>query len=268
MVAISAAIGPAMQALSKVKARSWKAMQGAIQEVKGMADPMNTIRAALSFTAPILKVIGGILKLLGASVTQTTIVAVEDLLKLLTDEDTIAGTKELGTLIGTVVIPVIEALTLVLSALGPGIVAVTDFFNNNAIALGILKFAVAPMANLLLLLSNNFRDLYNGIRAFINPIIEWVNRVLWITGIRIPELPYMYGVGGAGSPETYHGGRQYGGVIPRTGYYRLHKKEVVTPAGKTKTSEIHIHIDLRNAVVDNVERLSQRIAEQVLIQVG
>lgn len=63
---------------------------------------------------------------------------------------------------------------------------------------------------------------------------------------------------------------QFGGIVPRTGPYILHAREEVIEANKRGRGrgEIHVHIDLRNAVVDNVDRLTQKIAEQVLIQIG
>ena len=64
------------------------------------------------------------------------------------------------------------------------------------------------------------------------------------------------------------GSYQFGGLIPRTGPYLLHKREEVIPANRRGSQGITINIDLRNAVVDNVDRLSQKIAEQVMIRIG
>jgi len=263
MVAISAAIGPAMQALSKVKAKSWKAMQGAMQEVKAAASPMNSMRASLSFISPVMKVFATIFKLLGASIAVASLDAMKALLTLLTDPATIEGTQELGKLIGEVIIPVIQALTLVFTALGPGIVAVTNFFNENKVALEILKWTIAPLANLLLLLTKNWDGVLIGLKAIGNGFIIMINGIIDGINFIMNAITLTFWDDIHKIPLLHHG-IDY---VPRTGPYILEKGETVIKAGKGR-GEIHVHIDLRNAVVDNVDRLASRIAEQVLIQVG
>ncbi len=64
---------------------------------------------------------------------------------------------------------------------------------------------------------------------------------------------------------------QYGtSYVPRTGPAIVHRGEEIIPANRRKrsTGGININIDLRNAVVDNIDRLSQKIVEQVMIQLG
>ncbi len=57
--------------------------------------------------------------------------------------------------------------------------------------------------------------------------------------------------------------------VPRTGPAIVHRGEEIIPANRRGSrGEITINIDLRNAVVDNVDRLSQKIAEQVMIRIG
>lgn len=269
MVGIAAAIGPAMKALEKVKAKSWKAMEGAMQEVKAAASPMDSMRASLAFITPVMKVIGSIFKLLGASILQSSLDSIKVLLDLLTDPETLTGTQELGNVMGEVVIPVVQALTSVFQALGPMIVGVTTFLQENAVAFGILKVAVAPMANLLNLITTNFQAIKLAWYALSKFLWDWANRLTWGLWGKLVPWDYSLDPSPRFDPDTrYHGGRQYGGDIKRTGYYRLHKDEKVIKAGETNKKEIHIHIDLRNAVVDNVDRLASRIAEQVLIQIG
>ena len=69
-----------------------------------------------------------------------------------------------------------------------------------------------------------------------------------------------------GSLKAFQSGTPY---VPESGIYHLTQGEAVIPAGRNRSgSEIHVHIDLRNAVVDNIDRLSQKIVEQVMIQLG
>ena len=73
---------------------------------------------------------------------------------------------------------------------------------------------------------------------------------------------------GPTNPFQYY---QYGtSYVPRTGLAIVHRAEEIIPANRRKrsTGGININIDLRNAVVDNIDRLSQKIVEQVMIQLG
>ncbi len=58
--------------------------------------------------------------------------------------------------------------------------------------------------------------------------------------------------------------------VPKSGPYHLTRGEAVVSAKENRQGSggININIDLRNAVVDNVDRLSQKIAEQVMIRIG
>ncbi len=101
----------------------------------------------------------------------------------------------------------------------------------------------------------------------------------WYWDVYVPSLGGGGGgdgiYGGGGGPGEFQGG--YGiqefqsgtPYVPQSGIYHLTKGEAVIPAGKNGSGgEIHVHIDLRNAVVDNIDRLSQKIVEQVMIQLG
>ena len=68
--------------------------------------------------------------------------------------------------------------------------------------------------------------------------------------------------------DTFQHGTPY---VPKSGPYHLTRGEAVISAKENRQGsrgEITINIDLRNAVVDNVDRLSQKIAEQVMIRIG
>ena len=86
-----------------------------------------------------------------------------------------------------------------------------------------------------------------------------------------PDIPFptpdydLYRYERYNLPE-YQLGTSY---VPRTGPAMVHRgEEIIPPNRRGSRGEITINIDLRNAVVDNVDRLSQKIAEQVMIRIG
>ena len=82
----------------------------------------------------------------------------------------------------------------------------------------------------------------------------WARTYLNLGGFNLGELP------------VFQLGTSY---VPRTGPAIVHRGEEIIPANRRRSrGEININIDLRNAVVDNVDRLSQKIAEQVMIRIG
>lgn len=80
-------------------------------------------------------------------------------------------------------------------------------------------------------------------------------------------LPPDYG--GIMGPIMPYGSYQFGGTIPKTGPYLLHKNEEVISANKRDRGGITINIDLKNAiVVENYDRFVHKLVEQVMMKIG
>jgi phage-related protein len=251
-------------AIAKTKKASWKAMKGAMGAVKQAAGPMASIANALKVFAPIMKVVNALFKFLGATILLTVMPALKPLLDMLSSPLMLSIMEDIGEIIGIALIPVFKILTTVLKVIAPILKKVTEFFLDNEWALNLLILAMSPLLGLLLLLTNNWEDIAGVLRTvgnafiwFINAISDAINMLMnaitFGNWANIPNIPYL------------HSGTDY---VPRTGGYYLEQGEQVIAKGNKSKPEIHVHIDLRNAVVDNVDRLSQKIAEQVLIQIG
>jgi len=252
-------------AIAKTKAKSWKAMKGAMGAVKSAAGPMGAIANALKVFAPIMVVISALFKVLGASILKTVLPAMKPFLDMLTSPIMLALMEDIGKIIGITLIPVFEILTVILKAVAPVLKNVTKFILENEWALNLLILALSPLLFILKNLTNIWAFVCNSLKVVGNAFIWFINAI--IDGINFLMNAITFGLWGDIPTIPYlHSGID---SVPRTGPYILEKNERVISAKNNKgTSEIHVHIDLRNAVVGNVDRLSQRIAEAVLIQIG
>lgn len=271
------------EAIAKTKKASWKAMKGAMGAVKSAAGPMGAVANTLKVFAPILKVINVLFKVLGAAILKTVLPAMMPLLAMLTSPTMLALMQEIGETIGVALIPAFKALVL---ALKQG-----DLIQNvQKLAfqiLGLVRAILIPGFIIgIINLVGGLVSLAAVITGALAPIISWLGtlnpseiaRLFYVLGLGISTLigimmggpiggliaAAAWGVGMSGLLSYQHGTS----YVPQTGPYILHRGEEVISAGKTSKGEIHVHVDLRNAVVDNVDRLSQRIAEAVLIQIG
>ena len=223
-------------AIAKTKQKTYKAMKGAFTAAKDASGAFGNIASALRFISPIIKVFNTLLKVIGASILKTIMPVLKPFLAALTSPVMLGIMEDIGKIIGMILIPVLMAFTWVLNFLAPIIKGVTGFF--------------ADIGGVLRLVGNAFI-------WFINIIIGGINALLKLITFGafkgIPKIPKL----------------QMGtDFVPRTGPYILHRGEEVIPKGRKSGNTYNINIDLRNAVVDNVDRLSQRIVEQVMIQIG
>jgi hypothetical protein len=252
------------QAIAKTKKASWKAMEGAMTSVKGAAGPMGSIANSFKVFAPIVKTVNALFKVLGASILKTLMPALIPLLAMLTSPVMLALMEDIGKIIGVVLIPIFGILTTVLKIVAPILKQVTQFFLENEWALKALILVLSPLLFILKNLTGIWDFVCTSLKTVGNAFIWFINMV--IGGINILMNAITFGLWGD-IPKIPS--LQFGiDSVPRTGPYLLHKDETVISAGKRAKGEIHVHIDLRNAVVDNVDRLSQKIAEAVLIQIG
>ncbi len=178
----------------------------------------------------------------------------------------------MGTLKGAMELAGVELGTLT-EELNKATTAIKKFFKElqkNLLSLGedwfkglLISFA---------LIDKFFKDLGGNIGGFVKDLWE----AIWKALTR--PLEGIFGDPSGGSravtplaslfsflPWLHEGTKS----VPYTGGFILEKGEEVKKKGaRRERGEININIDLRNAVVDNVDRLSRRIAEQVLIQIG
>jgi phage-related protein len=264
-MALSAVTG-VFKAIGKTKKATWGAMKGAYGAAKGAAGPMGAIASALKVFAPIMKVVNALFKFLGATILKTVLPAMRPLLEMLASPIMLALMEDIGKIIGIALIPAFEVLTTVLKVVAPVLKNVTEFFLKNKSALTALILVISPLLGILLLLKNSWGSITGVLKTAANGFIWFVNAI--IKGINLLMNSITFGLWGDIPilPSLQHGTSS----VPRTGPYLLHKDEAVITAKDNRKGrgEIHVHIDLRNAVVDNVDRLSQKIAEAVLIQIG
>lgn len=251
-------------AIAKTKAKSWKAMKGAMGAVKSAAGPMASIANALQVFAPIMKVVNALFKVLGGKILVALLPVLQPLLDMLSSQEMLDIMDDIAEVIALYLKPAFVLLKDALKIILPILGKVTASFSKNKGVLDSLLLALDPLLDFLEKFENKWgvisqvlNEIGNGFiwvfNAFINFINLLMNALSFGAWADIPEVPYL------------HRGIDY---VPRTGPYILEKGESVTEKGKRGRGEIHVHIDLRNAVVDNVDRLSQRIAEAVLIQIG
>ena len=271
-------------AIAKTKKATWKAMKGAYSAAKGAAGSMVAIANALKVFAPIIKVVNALFKVLGAAILITVLPAMRTLLDVLTSPTMLALMEEIGKTIGIALIPAFKALETILKE--EGLIR-----NVKELALQILGLVGAVLVpgfiTGIVNLVGGLVSLAAVIIGALVPIISWLGtlnpseiaRLFYVLGLGISTLlgimmggpiggliaAAAWGIGMSGLLSYQHGTP----YVPRTGPYMLHRGEEVIPAKERKgKGDVHVHIDLRNAVVDNVDRFSQRIAEAVLIQIG
>lgn len=298
MVAISAAIGVAFQALSKVKKSAWNAMKGAMGAVKSAAGPLDAVGKIFRFLTPIMKIFGMLFTILGAAIMQAAMPGIQLLIDAFTDPVFIQKVIDLGTQIGELIVALMTPEFIeTLMSLVVGIIDLASAVLTAGFLDELVTFIgeIIKLVNIILTpgfiigvikLVTGLVSLAGVIVGAMKPVIEWIGtlnpskiaRLFYVVGLGIATLlGFMVGhlpgaliaaaawaIGMAGLLSLQHGTP----YVPHTGPYILHRGEAVIPARKRGAGEIHIHIDLRNAVVENVDRLSQKIAEQVLIQIG
>ena len=100
---------------------------------------------------------------------------------------------------------------------------------------------------------SGMKDIVNGIIKVIRSFISVINKV---PGVDIDKPSYI------------HSGIK---SVPSTGLYMLKRHEKVLDqddASNIENGGIHIHIDMRDAIIDNRDKLVRDIVEQVVIQIG
>lgn len=252
------------KAIAKTKKSTWKAMKGAYSAAKGAAGPMAAVANSLQVFAPIMKTINALFKFLGAVILTSVLPAMRPLLDMLASPVMLALMTDIGEIIGIALIPAFELLTIVLKAVTPTLKMATEFILKNKWALIALTMVLSPVLGLLLLLKNAWSVIPRVLKAVGNAFVWFINAITGAINILMNSLTLGTWADIPRVPRL-HSGIDY---VPRTGPYILERGEKVTAKGKTGRGEIHVHVDLRNAVVDNVDRLSNRIAEAVLIQIG
>ncbi|KKN27826.1 hypothetical protein LCGC14_0860470 [marine sediment metagenome] len=285
----------AFQAMAKTKKQTWKAMERVMQEVKSSASSMGIMSSVMGIfgivtklalvplkelTADLVGTDGFIegLKSLGTVLGELVIESLDPLLGLIETFGTTFGDTDADAilLLGSLVklsmafseignLPIYAVMGLfkaALSAFGVETEGLPTFIDGVTAAIKRLFNVERPGAGLMELRKERYWETYRGEMARGETTLGWEE---WVTVFeaelaRIAEQRFW----------AMRGSFQFGGTIPQTGMYLMHKKEEVISAGKAGRGrgEININIDLRNAVVDNVDRLSQKIAEQVLIQIG
>ena len=303
---ISAAILGAFKALSVVKKTTWKAMRGAFNTVKGITTPLNALANVFRWLTPIFKVFSTLFKLLGVSIMKAAMPAIQMIIEKFTDPDFIQSITDLGTEIGELITTLITPelidgfMNLIILIMGLVKVILTPGFFQ---AFGSIIKEIAKLIETLLTpdfietlgkLAIGIAKLATiGLEAF-KPLIEWISTVDTATIGRViygigMAWAFLHGLLTGGFPWGIALGAAYAtawGVaasgllslqkgtpfVPTTGPYLLHRgEEVISVREKKrekKRGDIIINIDLRSAVVDNVDRLSRRIAEQVMIHIG
>ncbi|BDI54905.1 MAG: tail tape measure protein [Thorarchaeia virus VerdaV2] len=300
MVAISAVLGVAFKALSKVTKPTWKAMKGAMGAVKGAAGPLGAISKIFMFLSPIMKVFGMLFTVLGVAIMQAAMPAIQLLIDAFTDPDFIQQIIDLGTQIGNLIVALMtpefisSLVDLIGGVIGLASALLTSGFIQNVKdlviqILGLVSAILVPgFITGIINLVGGLVALAGVITGALKPVIAWIAtldpsemaRLFYIIGLMVATM-YGFSTGGwigalvaaaawaigMAGLLSYQHGTDY---VPRTGPYILDRGEAVITAKENRRGrgEIHVHIDLRNAVVDNVDRLSQKIAEAVLIQIG
>lgn len=158
---------------------------------------------------------------------------------------------------------VIQIINLVSAILTPGfVIGVTNLVGGLVGLATIITSAMKPVIDWIATLNpSEIARLFYIVGLGIATILG-MQTGGWIGGL-IAAAAWAIGMSGL---LSYHKGTPY---VPQTGAYILEQGEaVISRRDNRGRGEIHIHIDLRNAVVDNVDNLSQKIAEQVLIQIG
>lgn len=297
MVAVGAilqGVSGVFNSISKTKKASWKAMKGAMGAVKGASGPMAAIGKALKVFAPILKIVNALFKYLGAVILTMVMPALVPLLEYLSSPLMLSLMHDIAEIIAIALIPGFELMTEILKVVIPVLKQATQFILENKWALDLLILVLFPLLGVIRLLTqswdnisktlqkvwgvlvnvgnyiknvliNVWNSLTNGLKMVANGFIWFINTL--IDGINVLMNAISLGYwNDIGKIPYLQRGTNY---VPYSGLYHLHKGEEVIPAHKTSSSNgIVINIDLRNAVVDNVDNLSRRIAENVLMQIG
>ena len=324
MPIISAVLGVAFKALSKVKKSTWNAMKGAMGAIKDAVNPLANMASIFMFLGPIIRLFGLLFNILGVSIMQAAMPAIKLLMEAFTDPDFIQKITDLGTRIGELIVALITpefidtlieliegVIDFAMAILTPGFIktlgtlisAITGLVLSiithpsfvpalKELALSFIELVGAILAPGFLIgiavLVAGLVNLAAVVIGALKPVIEFlaslspseIAQLFYVLGLGIATLlGFMVGslpgalaaaaawaIGMSGLLSFQHGTD----FVPQTGFALLHKGEAVltAKANRRGRGDIIINIDLRNAVIDNVDRLSQRIVEQVMIQIG
>jgi len=253
----------AFKNLSKIAKGTWKAMGTAAKEIKTATSLFAAFGSESLITKVYDKVIGNYTKYLSDTFWGEVVSGIDFDIVTTAITDILGPVfEEMGSWIGTA----IEA-----APIGTVVGASIGYLIRGPIGAligGMVGFGIETLANFL-------QDI-SGSVGTIEPHEDPMSLVA--TGRYYSETGKI--AGGALDLEymkwwtkTYLLGQyQYGTpYVPESGMYHLTRGEAVITAKENRQSsrgEITINIDLRNAVVDNVDRLSQKIAEQVMIRIG
>lgn len=278
ILAIGKAMAPAMKSLSKVKKPAWGAMKGAVQSVGSSLNPMQQFGHALKFASILMKPIGMLFKVLGNAIIKKAMPAIMSFIAILTDPTHMEYFEELGYMFGTVLKLSLEGFVFALRLLAPVTRQLTQFLRENNVvmiyfttmlkawifvimgAINAVKIGISWIHSIGSTIIIVFRNVRNGIKSIFNGIIGFINNI--INGIN-----NLFGTSFGTVPSLATGGN-----ILQSGLVFAHRNEKIIPAKTAPLSggggEIHIHIDLRNAIVDNRDKLIRQIGEQVLMRIG
>ncbi len=277
MVIISTAIGVAFKALAKVKKPVWLAMKGAMQSSKNAATSFEGMFKIFMFLRPIMKVIGMLFTLLGAAITRATMPAIKSLIKILTNPDFIEKIIALGTKIGELIVTlmtpefltsigdlILSIINLAAAFLTPGfIAAVTGLISGLVILATVLLKAIKPALDWIATLSPSEMARLFYIVGLMIATLYGFSTAGWI-GALVAAGAWAVGMAGL---LSYQKGTPY---VPSTGPYILHKGEAVLTKKENRrgSGDTHVHIDLRGAVIGDLDRFSRSILEQVMMRIG
>ncbi|KKM06426.1 hypothetical protein LCGC14_1744110 [marine sediment metagenome] len=245
MPIITAVMGVAFKALSKVKKSTWNAMSGAMKSVKTAVDPMSAFARLLTIFTPLLKI-------LTAKIMVGLIPAFQKIMKILLSPEVLNLLDLLANLFIMLISPLLDLVIFILPPL------ITMF----TVILNVLTTIVTFVKNVFIRAWDNvlhaIRLVANGFIWFINAIISGINMLMKVLTFgswrNIPNIKYL------------HQGTDF---VPRTGPYILERGEqVISKKEKRSSGDTHVHIDLRGAVIGDLDRFSRSILEQVMMRIG
>ena len=273
----------AFKSLSKIAKGTWKAMGKAAKEIKTATSLFAAFGSESLITKVFDKVIGNYTKYLSDTFWGEVIKGI-DFDVITTTITNVLGPvfEEVGSWIGAA----IEA-----APIGTTVGASIGYLIKGPIGAvigGMVGFGIEYLGNFLQSIQGSLGtiDRYPELEAYTRYYEEtgkiatggiynedfraWFEKTYGgDSGTYNPPPPEYLTPGGGFIPNI--GGYQFGtSYVPQSGPYHLTRGEAVISAKENRQGSggININIDLRNAVVDNVDRLSQKIAEQVMIRIG
>ena len=274
-------IAKALKPMAKIKKGGWKAMGGAFKSLKSSLNPMKSFSKIFEVISIVMLPLTFAMTLLAQVIFEYLMPYIRDVIVLLKELSVNVDTwiKDMGrwayeteiTLdawLAYVGLTTAQVLDYLAQISGGNLDTTAAMFDNwDLFWDGLISETTKGLEDLLTLDKNYYDDLADFLEDWIKDVLDMFGSLGDISGGGIGGGD---GGGGGWDPigdiiDWFHSG----GVVPRTGNYRLQAGETVIDKHSDVggTSNV-ININLQDSIIENRDKLIRDITEAVIIRIG